>query len=67
MEDGNKTGALKNAVTSFSNTILEDAKTKNVEHRIAIVGFASGGNAGLNYQNTEILTAGNVNYKKAKA
>ncbi len=66
MADGNKTGALKNAVTSFSNTVLGDAISKNVDHRIAIVGFASGGNDNLNYENTELLTADVIKYNKIK-
>lgn len=64
MADGNKTYALKNAVTSFSNSILADAVSKNVDHRIAIVGFASGGNDRLNYENTELLTSDVVKYDK---
>ncbi len=64
MEDGGKKTALKNAVSSFSNAILEDAKANGVDHRIAVVGFASGSNNNLNYQNTELLTADVVKYNK---
>lgn len=64
MADGGKKNALKNAVTSFSNEILADAITNSVDHRIAVVGFASGSNNSLNYQNTELLTADVVKYNK---
>ncbi len=64
MADGGKKTSLKNAVTTFSNAILEDAKTNSVDHRIAVVGFASGSNNNLNYQNTELLTSDIVKYNK---
>lgn len=64
MADGGKKNALKNAVSSFSDAILDDAIANGVDHRIAVVGFASGGNDNLNYQNTELLTADVVKYSK---
>ncbi len=64
MADGGKKTALKNAVTSFSNAILEDAQMNSVDHRIAVVGFASGNNDWLNYENTELLTTDVVKYNK---
>ncbi len=41
-----KLAALKNSVTSFVETIQKDAQTNNVNHRIAIAGFASDENDG---------------------
>lgn len=75
---GAKKTALINAVTQFSNTVLNDAKEKNVEHRLAIVGFGMGqdsyGTKGRSgyipaYGNTEILTTGGtpVAYNAANA
>ena len=53
---------LKTAATNFINTITEDATTHNVDHRIAVVGFASGKN---DYQNTELFV-GKTQYKYNK-
>ncbi len=64
MTDGGKKNALKNAVSNFSNEILADAIANSVDHRIAVVGFASGSNNNLNYENTELLTANVVKYNK---
>lgn len=50
-----KLAALKNAVTSFSNSVAEKTKGadgKTVNHRIAIVGFGSGSSG---YKNTELF------------
>ncbi len=60
--------ALKNAVTSFTNAVAEKAAGKdgeiattedNINHRIAVVGFASSGNRGEynqnKYENTEVF------------
>ena len=56
---GNRLERLKTAATNFIKTITEDATTHNVDHRIAVVGFASGKN---NYQNTELFV-GKTQYK----
>jgi uncharacterized protein YegL len=57
--------ALKQALTTFVNTVQTDAATKNCDHKIAIVGFGSSG-TGYNrvaYENTELLsTLDTVNY-----
>lgn len=45
--------ALKNAVTTFTNNVKAKAEEDNVDHRIAIVGFAS---VSGNGNNSEILT-----------
>ena len=44
--EGEKLSNLKAAVTNFVAAINADADAHNVEHRIAIVGFASNGNDG---------------------
>ena len=63
--------ALSDAVTAFIDSVSQKAAGKDgnigteddVEHRVAVVGFASTGNA---YSNTELLsTEGVVNYSKA--
>lgn len=41
MAENGKLSSLKKAVSDFVETINEDAAAHNVEHRIAIVGFAS--------------------------
>ena len=64
MAEGGRKLALKNAVSSFSNEILADAIANSVDHRIAVVGFASGNNDNLNYGNTELLTSKTVKYNK---
>ena len=46
---------LKSAATDFIKTITEDATTHSVDHRIAVVGFASDRNDYPNYQNTELF------------
>ena len=53
---------LKTAATSFINTIIADATEHNVDHRIAVVGFAGGKN---DYQNTELFV-GKKQYKYNK-
>lgn len=45
--------ALKNSVTQFVSQVRNDAKANDVDHRIAIVGFASKSGYG---NNTEVLT-----------
>lgn len=65
--------ALKTAVTSFTNAVAEKAAGKdgnletsddNIDHRIAVVGFAcgqrySGQNYNYNYKNTEVFVGKN--------
>ncbi|MBR0121014.1 MAG: leucine-rich repeat protein, partial [Clostridia bacterium] len=57
-----KKQALINSANSFVSSVYEDAKAYDVDHRIAIVGFAMGNKgSGSNYPaylNTEILTTG---------
>lgn len=52
-----RTEALKNAVASFVTSVRTDATTNNLDHKVAIVGFASKSGYG---NNSEILSvAGN--------
>lgn len=46
-------GALKDAVTAFVNSIQQNATEHGVDHRIAMIGFASDNGK---YYNTELLT-----------
>lgn len=46
-------GALKDAVTAFVNSIQQNATEHGVDHRIAMIGFASDNSK---YYNTELLT-----------
>ena len=56
--------ALKTAATTFVNQVSKEATENNVDHRIAIAGFAS---TGGKYNNTELLsTSSVVNYGSAK-
>lgn len=64
--------ALKTAVSSFINKVNTEATTKNVDHRVAVVGFASTRND--YYENTELLStpdvvnygsANNIDYRNA--
>ena len=66
MAEYGRKDALKSAVRKFSDAILADAKKYSVDHRIAVVGFASGNNYGLDYANTELLTSSEVRYDKIK-
>ena len=67
-----KIDALKTAVDSFINSVRTDADTYNLDHKIAIVGFASESDYG---NNTEILSisgdnsiiSGTYNRKLGKA
>ena len=66
-----KQQALKDAVTEFVNSVQAQAQEDGVDHRIAMVGFASddsrSGWSTLNYGNTELLsTTAVVNYRNAK-
>lgn len=49
-----KLTVLKNAVSNFVSAVKDKAKTDHVNHRIAMVGFASGPK--YDYGNTEILS-----------
>ena len=65
-----KQQALKDAVTEFVNSVQAQAQEDGVDHRIAMVGFASdnsqSGWSTLNYGNTELLsTTAVVNYQNA--
>ncbi len=63
-----KIAALKTAVNSFIDKVNTEATTKNVDHRVAIVGFASTKGYSGNYQNTELLSTEEVvNYASANA
>lgn len=62
-----KIDALKTAVNKFVTKVSEEATSKKVDHRVAIVGFASK-NSGKYYENTELLsTQSEVNYANASA
>ncbi len=61
--EGNLSAKLKTAATEFTNAIYEDAIKNDIDHRIAMVGFAmqnqyNFGDAYYQYLNTEILTTG---------
>ena len=61
-----KLTALKNAVTNFVSSAEKDAAANEVDHNIAIVGFASYPRGTRSYtarQNTEILTGVEINNK----
>ena len=53
---GNRLKRLKTAAKNFIGTITADATKHNVNHRIAVVGFASGDSSGGEYyRNTELF------------
>ena len=54
--------ALKSAVTDFVNTVQADAAENGVDHKIAIVGFASGNKSESSsaWSNTELLSTENA-------
>ena len=57
-EDRTKLKALKDAVTQFSESVAKKAAATKVDHRIAVVGFASGekwNGQNYNYNNTEVF------------
>lgn len=57
-EDRTKLKALKDAVTQFSESVAGKAAATKVDHRIAVVGFASGktwNGQNYNYNNTEVF------------
>lgn len=53
-----KLNALKAAVTNFVNSVSANAKEYNVEHRIAMVGFASTGTDNSAWKNTSLFVDG---------
>ena len=53
-----KLDALKAAVTNFVNSVSANAKEYNVEHRIAMVGFASKGTDNSAWKNTGLFVDG---------
>ena len=56
MKEKDNLKQLKKAATNFINTITKDATEHNVDHRIAVVGFASGNSWGNEYyRNTELF------------
>lgn len=60
--------ALKAAANQFAESVADKAKEDDVDHRIAVVGFASTkGQLSSSYNNTEILsTSSVVNYGSAR-
>lgn len=61
-EDRTKLKALKDAVSQFSESVAKKAAATNVDHRIAVVGFASGktwNGQNYNYNNTEVFVGAN--------
>ncbi len=61
--DGEKLAELKTAVTTITDLVFEEAKMNDVDHRIAMVGFAMGSTTQDSrnypkYMNSEILTTG---------
>lgn len=60
--DRTKLQALKDAVSQFSNSVATKAAETDVNHRIAVVGFASGNTwngQNYNYNNTEVFVGAN--------
>ena len=47
---------LKDALRLFVQQVYSRATTNNVDHRISMIGFASGNTNGQDYENTEILS-----------
>ena len=64
MSDGTKRiDALKAALRKFVATVQHDADSLEIDHRIAIVGFASAPVGSFNeYNNTELLTPSEISY-----
>ncbi|MDO4171007.1 MAG: VWA domain-containing protein, partial [Lachnospiraceae bacterium] len=66
MQNNNYVEPLKGAVTNFVNTISANAKEYNVEHRIAMVGYASRYDSSSKWANTGLFLNGSLyNYQKA--
>lgn len=61
-----KIDSLKNAVNSFVTNISKNAKEYNVDHRIALVGYASRYDSSSKWANTGLFINGSLyNYQKA--
>ena len=61
-KDRTKLQALKDAVSQFSESVEKKATATGVNHRIAVVGFASGekwNGQNYNYNNTEVFVGAN--------
>ena len=58
---GDNLTALKAAANTFMTTIAEDARDYNVDHRVAVVGYASDETAGYNGYSNEIVN-GSTSY-----
>lgn len=61
-KDRTKLQALKDAVSQFSDSVAKKAAATDVNHRIAVVGFASGktwNGQNYNYNNTEVFVGAN--------
>lgn len=61
-EDRTKLKALNDAVSQFSESVATKATATKVDHRIAVVGFASGktwNGQNYNYNNTEVFVGKN--------
>ncbi len=61
-KDRTKLQALKDAVSQFSESVAKKATATGVNHRIAVVGFASGekwNGQNYNYNNTEVFVGAN--------
>lgn len=54
-----KLQALTSAVNTFANQIAADANAKKINHRVAVVGFASGSRYDVDYDNTEVFIGRN--------
>lgn len=66
MKNSNYVEPLKKAVTNFVNTISDNAKEYNVDHRIAMVGYASRYDSSSKWANTGLFLNGSLyNYQKA--
>lgn len=66
MKNNNYVQPLKNAVTNFVNSISQNAKDYNVEHRVALVGYASRYDSNSKWANTGLFIDGSLyNYQKA--
>lgn len=65
MSNSNYVQPLKNAVTKFVNSISDNAKEYNVDHRIALVGYASRYDSNTEWINTGLFINGSLyNYQK---
>lgn len=66
MKSNNYVEPLKNAVTKFVESISENATEYNVDHRIALVGYASRYDSSSKWANTGLFINGKLyNYQEA--